>query len=233
MTRERISFTFDPRDMLLSLQMGFTFVRAAVACAVLERTSGLKPSSETTATRYLKLVTVPNLCLFTFISLLMQLALFVISLVFSALISILYVEQVLSRLSTRASSSCSSSARASMLSANRRLVIFLQPMLTFPSCSSRASDMIRSRKMLKWWVTEDILALLRLLFSRFCYRSVLKHLSWSPRQLEQVLLVYQLRQTSPFSVMLLQSQLPHGGLVADLLLGAGCNPVQCGLHNSQ
>ena len=33
--------------------------------------------------------------------------------------------------------------------ANRRLVIFLPPMLTFPSCSSRASDMIRSRKMLK------------------------------------------------------------------------------------
>ena len=38
MTRERISFTFDPRDMLLSLQMGFSFVRAAVACAILERT---------------------------------------------------------------------------------------------------------------------------------------------------------------------------------------------------
>ena len=46
MTRERISFTFDPRDMLLSLQMGFRFVRAAVACAILERTSGLEPSSE-------------------------------------------------------------------------------------------------------------------------------------------------------------------------------------------
>ena len=38
MTRERTSFTFDPRDMLLSLQMGFSFVRAAVACAILERT---------------------------------------------------------------------------------------------------------------------------------------------------------------------------------------------------
>ena len=150
MTRERISFTFDPRDMLLSLQMGFSFVRAAVACAILERTSGLEPSSETTAPRYLKLVTVPNFCLFfTFICLWMPLALFVISLVFSALISILYLVQVLSRLSTRASSSCSSSARASMSSANRRLVIFLPPMLTFPSCSSRASDMIRSRKMLK------------------------------------------------------------------------------------
>ena len=126
MTRERISFTFDPRDTLLFLQMGFSFVRASVACDILERISGLEPSSETTAPRYLKLVTVPSFCLFTFISLWMSLALFVISLVFSALISILYLVQV-----TRASSSCSSSARASMSSANRRLVIFLPPMLTF------------------------------------------------------------------------------------------------------
>ena len=33
--------------------------------------------------------------------------------------------------------------------------------------------------------------------------------------------------SSPFSMMLLQSQLPHGGLVADLLPRAGCSPVQC------
>ena len=149
MTRERNSFTFDPKDMLLSLQIGFSFGRAAVAYAILERASGLEPSSETTAPRYLKLVTVPNFCSFTFISLWMPLALFVISLVFSALISILYLVQVLSRLSTRASSSCSYSARTSMSSANRRLVIFLPPILTLPSFSSRASDMIRSRKMLK------------------------------------------------------------------------------------
>ena len=49
MTMERISFTFDPIDTLLFLQMGFNFVRAAVACAILERISGLEPSSETTA----------------------------------------------------------------------------------------------------------------------------------------------------------------------------------------
>ena len=94
---------------MLSVQMGFSFVRVAVACAILERISDLEPSSETTAPRYLKLVTVPNFCHFTFISLWMPLALFVISVVFSALISILYLVQVLSRLSTRASSSCSSS----------------------------------------------------------------------------------------------------------------------------
>ena len=109
MTRERISFTFEPRDMLLYLQMGFSFVRAAVACAILERISGLEPPSETTAPGYVKLFTVPNTCPFTFISLWMPLALFVISLVFSALISISYCVQVLSRPSARASSSCSSS----------------------------------------------------------------------------------------------------------------------------
>ena len=36
-----------------------------------------------------------------------------------------------------------------MSSANRRLVIFLSPILNFLSCSPRASDMILSRKMLK------------------------------------------------------------------------------------
>ena len=36
-----------------------------------------------------------------------------------------------------------------MSSANCGLVIFLPPMLTFPSCSSRASNKTRSRKMLK------------------------------------------------------------------------------------
>ena len=43
------------RDMLLSLQIGFSFVRAAVACVILERTSALEPSSKTTDPRYLKL----------------------------------------------------------------------------------------------------------------------------------------------------------------------------------
>ena len=134
MTREHISSTFDPRDILLSLQIGFSFVRAAVACALLKRIFGLKPSSETTALslRYLKLL-----------ALRMPLMLFVISLVCSVLISILYLVQVLFRLSTRGSSSCSFSARASMSPAKSRLIIFQPPMLTFLSCSSRVSDMIR------------------------------------------------------------------------------------------
>ena len=49
--------------------MDFSFVRAVVACAILEGTSGLESSSETTAPRSLKLVTVPNFCPFTFTSL--------------------------------------------------------------------------------------------------------------------------------------------------------------------
>ena len=115
----------------------------------LERTSGFKPSSETIFPRYLKLVTVPSFCPFTLISLWTPFVLFVINLGFSALISILYYVQILSRLSASTSSSCSSSARASMSSVNRRFVIFLQPVLTFPSFSYRASVIIRSRKMLK------------------------------------------------------------------------------------
>ena len=45
MTRERISFTIDPRDMLLSLHIGFSFVRFALAYAALERTPGLDDCS--------------------------------------------------------------------------------------------------------------------------------------------------------------------------------------------
>ena len=54
MTRQHIGFTFDQSNMLLSLNIGFCFVRAAVACEILRRTSG--PLCETTASRYLKLL---------------------------------------------------------------------------------------------------------------------------------------------------------------------------------
>ena len=65
MTREHTSFSFDPRDMLVSLQIGCSFIRASVACAILERTSDTEPSSETAAHRYLKLGTDPFSTLFT------------------------------------------------------------------------------------------------------------------------------------------------------------------------
>ena len=109
MTVERISFYFDRRD-LLSLKIGLSFIRAAVACAIHEITSGFEPSSETTASIHFIFVKVPGF--FHFSSMWMPLALFIISLVLSAPISILYLVQVLSRLSTTASGPCSSSARA-------------------------------------------------------------------------------------------------------------------------
>ena len=88
-TRERISRILELREILLSIQTGFSFVNAAVAYAILESISGLELSSAVTEPRYLKLVTVSSFCfyLFTLISVLMPLVLFVISLVFSALIS--------------------------------------------------------------------------------------------------------------------------------------------------
>ena len=86
-TRERISRILELREILLLIQTGFGIVSAAVACAILERNSGLEPSSVITKPRYLKLVTVSSFCPFTLISVLMPLVLFVISLVFSALFS--------------------------------------------------------------------------------------------------------------------------------------------------
>ena len=118
-----MSFTFDPSDMLLFLKIGFSFDRAAMACSIPES----KPSSDTIARRYLKIVTAPSFCPLTLISLWMPLALIFIGFVFSALISILYFVETFNK----ASSFCSSSARASMLTANRRLVMVLSLMLNF------------------------------------------------------------------------------------------------------
>ena len=90
-TKKRISRISELREigLLLSFQTGFNLVKcnAAVVCVILDSTSGLEPSSVITEPRYLKLVTLSNFCPFTLISVLMLLVLFVISLVFSALIS--------------------------------------------------------------------------------------------------------------------------------------------------
>ena len=50
-TRERVNVTFDPRDMLYSLLIRVSFVKAA--CAILESTSGFSPLSETIVPRHL------------------------------------------------------------------------------------------------------------------------------------------------------------------------------------
>ena len=68
--------------------LSFYFFNAAVACAILESISGLEPSSVVIEPRYLKLVTVLSFCPFILISVLMPLVWLVISLVFSALISV-------------------------------------------------------------------------------------------------------------------------------------------------
>ena len=86
-TRERISCVLELREILLSFQTGFNLVSAAVVCAILESISGLEPSLVKTEPGYLKFVTVSSFCPFILSYVLMPLKLFVISLVFSALIS--------------------------------------------------------------------------------------------------------------------------------------------------
>ena len=71
-----------------------------------------------------------------------------------------------------------------------------------------------------------------LLFSRSCYKPLSKHQSWSPLLLEQVLLVYyQHLQTSPFSVQLLRTQLPHECLAVELGFNRSLE-VYCHHHSS-
>ena len=65
-TRERISRILELREILLSIQTGFSLINAAVVCAILESISGLEPSSVITEPRYLKLVTVSCFCPFFF-----------------------------------------------------------------------------------------------------------------------------------------------------------------------
>ena len=57
-TRKHISRILKLREILLSIQIGFSLVNVAVVCAILESISGLEPSSVITEPRYLKLVTV-------------------------------------------------------------------------------------------------------------------------------------------------------------------------------
>ena len=71
-TRERISRILELREILLSFQTGFNLVNDAVVCAILDTV----------------LVTISSFSLFALISVLKPLVLFVISLVFSALISL-------------------------------------------------------------------------------------------------------------------------------------------------
>ena len=76
-TRERISRVLGLREILLSIQIGFTLVNAAVVCAILESISGLEPSSVITEPSFLKLVIASSFCPLTLIFVLMPLVSFV------------------------------------------------------------------------------------------------------------------------------------------------------------
>ena len=117
MAREPVSLILELMAMFLSFQMTFSLVTSAVVWAILESTSGLDPSSDTIAPRYLKLWTV-----YTFLLsmvMLMPLVLFVINWVFFALICMPYAVEASSRRFTNLTSSCSCPARPPMLSAKR------------------------------------------------------------------------------------------------------------------
>ena len=86
-TMEHISHILELREILLSFQTGFNLINVAVVCAILESITGLEPSLVITEPGYLKLVMVSSFCPFTLISVLVPLVLYVIKLVFSALIS--------------------------------------------------------------------------------------------------------------------------------------------------
>ena len=111
-TRERISRILELREMLPSFQTGFSLVDAAVVRAILESISGLEFSSVISEPRYLNLWQ-SQVCVHLLWSLhvLMPLVLFVISLVFSALISMPWTVEALSRLSANFASSSSSPAK--------------------------------------------------------------------------------------------------------------------------
>ena len=127
-TRERMSRILELRDgILLSSQTGFSLVNAAVVCAILESISGLEPSSVITEPRYLKVVTVKLLSIYFDLSVdatgvvCDQLGLLGTNL------HAVGVEALLRRSTNFASSS--SSAKPSMSSAKRRLVIALPAMI--------------------------------------------------------------------------------------------------------
>ena len=84
-TRERISRILELREILLSIQIGFSLVNAAVVCAILESISGLEPSSVTAKPIYLKRMTLKLLSIY--FDLCVDATGVVISFVFSALIS--------------------------------------------------------------------------------------------------------------------------------------------------
>ena len=90
MTKDHISLILELSAMFLSFHMALSFVNAPIVWAILDIISCFDPSSVTTEPKYLKLWTVSSFWL-------IPLVLLVISLVFSALISMPYFVDVVSR----------------------------------------------------------------------------------------------------------------------------------------
>ena len=107
MSRKHIRLILELMAMFLLFQMTFSLVTATVVWAILKSTSGLDPSFDTIAPRYLKLWTVSSFLLSTEMSVLMPLVLFVINCVVSALICTPYAMEASSRWFTNLTSSCS------------------------------------------------------------------------------------------------------------------------------
>ena len=127
----------------------FSWDIACVACAILDRISGFEPSYVTSAPKYLNWLTFSSLLSLILMPPLMLSALFVITFVFSAFISMPNALAVLSRCLMSSFSSSSLLVKPSISSANQRLVMTLPPILMVPECLSRASVISLSRQMLK------------------------------------------------------------------------------------
>ena len=129
--------------------MVFSLASVAVVCAVLDSNSGMEPWFMTTAPIYLKLLTSFNFSPLTLMSMLMPSVLLDISLDFSALISMLKAEEVLSWWSTRAASSFSFLSSLRCHRQNVSWWMFCHQCWTLPLWFSSASFIILSRRMLK------------------------------------------------------------------------------------
>ena len=132
------------RDMLI-VQDGLK----SLVCAILGSISGLEPWSMPTAPRHSHCQPRPIFHRWRLMSMLIPFVMLVISLIFSALISMPNGAEGLSRRPNRKVSSSSFPAKPSMSSTKRNLVVVLLSMLTVPWRSSSASVIILSRKMLK------------------------------------------------------------------------------------
>ena len=108
----RINLTLEASEMFFSRHLIFSLERAAIVWAILERIRGFDPSLEMIAPRYLNFSTSFTPWPFILISLWKPFGLFVITLVLSGPISILYLVVVVSRRSTRTQASSSASAFA-------------------------------------------------------------------------------------------------------------------------